>query len=153
MIKFGSINIVGVYKGSTPITSIYNGINKVFGASLLSEIVEFEVTTNSTYEEVKGFYLPNSGSKSIQVDWGDGKGYVTQSASSSGGLTSPEYRNKGTYKIKMKLTEDLASNGSLYVFRQLGYKIKLLNFGKYPTLLRINNNVSESTYINICTYR
>lgn len=47
MIKIGNTGIVGVYKGSTPITSIYKGVDLVFGGStppLDSDIV-FEYDT------------------------------------------------------------------------------------------------------------
>lgn len=89
MIKIGNTGIVGVYKGSTPITSIYKGIDLVFGGSTPSGgYIEF--TANST-SSLYNFVLPIDflGSTRINalltnnipdnekfitgtVDWGDG---------------------------------------------------------------------------------
>ena len=54
MIKIGNTGIVGVYKGSTPITSIYKGIDKVFGSTSKGYI---EFTANST-SSLYNFVLP-----------------------------------------------------------------------------------------------
>ena len=87
MIKIGNTGIVGVYKGSTPITSIYNGIDKVFGSTSKGYI---EFTANST-SSLYNFVLPidflgstrtnilktnnipdNEKFITGTVDWGDG---------------------------------------------------------------------------------
>lgn len=89
MIKIGNTGIVGVYKGSTPITSIYKGVDKVFGNSTPSGgYIEF--TANST-SSLYNFVLPidflgstrtnalltnnipdNEKFITGTVDWGDG---------------------------------------------------------------------------------
>ena len=88
MIKIGNTGIVGVYKGSTPITSIYKGIDKVFGSTPSEGYIEF--TANST-SSLYNFVLPidflgstrttilktndipdNEKFITGTVDWGDG---------------------------------------------------------------------------------
>lgn len=89
MIKIGNTGIVGVYKGSTPITSIYKGNDLVFGGSTPSKgYIEF--TANST-PSLYNFVLPidflgstrtnllntnnipdNEKFITGTVDWGDG---------------------------------------------------------------------------------
>lgn len=89
MIKIGNTGIVGVYKGSTPITSIYKGVDLVFGGSTPSKgYIEF--TANSTPSSYN-FVLPidflgstrtnllntnnipdNEKFITGTVDWGDG---------------------------------------------------------------------------------
>lgn len=89
MIKIGNTGIVGVYKGSTPITSIYKGVDLVFGGSTPSKgYIEF--TANST-PSLYNFVLPidflgstrtnllntnnipdNEKFITGTVDWGDG---------------------------------------------------------------------------------
>lgn len=89
MIKIGNTGIVGVYKGSTPITSIYKGNDLVFGGSTPSGgYIEF--TANST-SSLYNFVLPidflgstrtnflntnnipdNEKFITGTVDWGDG---------------------------------------------------------------------------------
>ena len=87
MIKIGNTGIVGVYKGSTPITSIYKGLDKVFGSTSKGYI---EFTANST-SSLYNFVLPidflgstrtpilatsnipdNEKFITGTVDWGDG---------------------------------------------------------------------------------
>lgn len=87
MIKIGNTGIVGVYKGSTPITSIYKGVDKVFGSTSKGYI---EFTANST-SSLYNFVLPidflgDTRTSMLQtndipndekfitgtVDWGDG---------------------------------------------------------------------------------
>lgn len=90
MIKVGNTGIVGVYKGSTPITSIYKGLDLVFGGSTPSEgYIEF--TAKRPSSSYTNFILPITflGSSKISmlkrndipedekfitgtVDWGDG---------------------------------------------------------------------------------
>lgn len=89
MIKIGNTGIVGVYKGSTPITSIYKGNDLVFGGSTPSKgYIEFTAdSTSSLYNFVlpidflgstrTNVFLTNNipdNEKFITgtVDWGDG---------------------------------------------------------------------------------
>ena len=88
MIKIGNTGIVGVYFGTTPITSIYKGIDKVFGSTPSEGYIEF--TANST-SSLYNFVLPidflgstrtlilktnnipdNEKFITGTVDWGDG---------------------------------------------------------------------------------
>lgn len=89
MIKIGNTGIVGVYKGSTPITSIYKGNDLVFGGSTPSKgYIEFTAdSTSSLYNFVLPIDFLGSTRTTIlktnnipdnekfitgTVDWGDG---------------------------------------------------------------------------------
>lgn len=89
MIKIGNTGIVGVYKGSTPITSIYKGNDLVFGGSTPSKgYIEFTAnSTPSSYNFVLPIDFLGSTRTNIfntnnipdnekfitgTVDWGDG---------------------------------------------------------------------------------
>lgn len=106
MIKIGNTGIVGVYKGSTPITSIYKGIDLVFGGSIEenphSLVCEFE-----TIAAPQGVWLPmfpyltsysEPASLDGTIDWGDG---TTTNVSEGGNTYRPEfyheYSTAGTY--------------------------------------------------------
>ena len=106
MIKIGNTGIVGVYKGSTPITSIYKGLDLVFGNSAEenphSLVCEFKTTANTQkvwlpmFPYLTGFSKPAPFNGTI--DWGDG---TTTNVSETGGSYRPEYDHKystaGTY--------------------------------------------------------
>ena len=87
MIKIGNTNIVGVYFGTTPITSIYKGVDKVFGSTSKGYIEFTANSTSSSYNFVLPIdFLGSSRSRFIitnnipdnekfitgTVDWGDG---------------------------------------------------------------------------------
>ena len=71
MIKIGNTGIVGVYKGSTPITSIYNGLNLVYktGISYGKDDYVIKVQTTKANQAV---YIPLYTSQWLICDWGDG---------------------------------------------------------------------------------
>lgn len=105
MIKIGNINIVGVYKGSTPITSIYKGIDKVFGSTEEnphSLVCEFKTTSNTQGVWLPMFpYMTGYGKPADfygTIDWGDG---TTTNVSEEGFTYRPEYYHEystaGTY--------------------------------------------------------
>ena len=88
MIKIGNTGIVGVYKGSTPITSIYKGVDKVFGStskgyieftatrpssSYINFVLPIDFLGDSRTSILKTDDIPND-EKFITgtVDWGDG---------------------------------------------------------------------------------
>lgn len=114
MIKIGNTGIVGVYKGSTPITSIYKGVDLVFGGStppLDSDIV-FEYDTalggnNTVYLPIVPLHQPdgNTGGARFTVDWGDGQinnniyisTYIIL-------LVSHTYDTAGTYEVRVNMT-------------------------------------------------
>ena len=114
MIKIGNTGIVGVYKGSTPITSIYKGVNLVFGGStppLDSDIV-FEYDTalggnNTVYLPIVALHMPdgNSGQASFIVDWGDGQTDDTQVSTNSTVLVSHTYNTAGVYEARVNMDE------------------------------------------------
>lgn len=114
MIKIGNTGIVGVYKGSTPITSIYKGVDLVFGGStppLDSDIV-FEYDTalggnNTVYLPIVALHMPdgNSGQASFIVDWGDGQTDDTYVSTNSTVLVSHTYNTAGTYEVRVTMDE------------------------------------------------
>lgn len=114
MIKIGNTGIVGVYKGSTPITSIYKGIDLVFGGStppLDSDIV-FEYDTalggnNTVYLPIVALHWPNgnTGEASFIVDWGDGQSDDTYVSTNSSVRVSHTYNTAGTYEVRVTMDE------------------------------------------------
>ena len=105
MIKIGNINIVGVYFGTTPITSIYKGIDKVFGSTKEnphSLVCEFKTTSNTQIVWLPMFPYMTSYGKPADlngtIDWGDG---TTTNVSADGSSYRPEYDHiystAGTY--------------------------------------------------------
>lgn len=116
MIKLGDNNIVGVYFGTLPITSIYNGVDKVFGKEPVQDgYIEF--TANSTSDLYK-FVLPiyflggdamsnmlstndvPDNEKYIQgtVDWGDG--VVENVTINNFQVATHQYGTNNTYTIR-----------------------------------------------------
>ena len=120
MIKIGNTGIVGVYKGSTPITSIYKGLDLVFGGSTPSEgYIEFTVKRPSS--SYTNFILPISflGSNKVgmlkrndipqderfvtgTVDWGDGT--VEDVTINSSQVARHTYTANNTYTIRFTPT-------------------------------------------------
>lgn len=104
MIKIGNTGIVGVYKGSTPITSIYNGLNLVYktGISYGKDDYVIKVQTLAANEYVK---IPLYTDQWLICDWGDGS-TVEEKFNSSGDTFSHIYSNPGTYYIILKYKYD-----------------------------------------------
>lgn len=120
MIKIGNTGIVGVYKGSTPITSIYKGLDLVFGGSTPSEgYIEF--TANSPSSSYINFVLPvdflgDTRTSMLQtndipnnekfitgtVDWGDGT--VEDVTINSSYVAKHKYAANNTYTIRFTPT-------------------------------------------------
>lgn len=120
MIKIGNTGIVGVYKGSTPITSIYKGIDKVFGGSTPSEgYIEF--TANRPSSSYSNFVLPvdflgdtrtnflnnnnipdNEKYITGTVDWGDGT--IEDVTINSSQIAKHKYTANNTYTIRFTPT-------------------------------------------------
>lgn len=118
MIKIGNTNIVGVYKGSTPITSIYKGVDKVFG-STSKGYIEFTAERPSSY--YINFVLPIDFLGSTRtnmlstndipndekfitgtVDWGDGT--VEDVTINSSYVAKHKYTANNTYTIRFTPT-------------------------------------------------
>ena len=118
MIKIGNTGIVGVYKGSTPITSIYKGIDKVFG-STSKGYIEFTATRPSS--SYINFVLPidflgDTRTNMLQtndipndekfitgtVDWGDGT--VEDVTINSSSVAKHKYTANNTYTIRFTPT-------------------------------------------------
>lgn len=120
MIKIGNTGIVGVYKGSTPITSIYKGLDLVFGGSTPSEgYIEF--TANRPSSSYSNFVLPidflgDTRTNMLQtndipndekfitgtVDWGDGT--VEDVTINNSQIAQHKYTTNNTYTIRFTPT-------------------------------------------------
>lgn len=113
MIKIGNTGIVGVYKGSTPITSIYKGNDLVFGGStppLDSDIVfEYDTTLgdNTVYLPIVALHQPdgNTGQASFIVNWGDGQSDDTYVSSNRTVFVSHTYSTAGVYEARVTVDE------------------------------------------------
>ena len=113
MIKIGNTGIVGVYKGSTPITSIYKGNDLVFGGStppLDSDIVfEYDTTLgdNTVYLPIVALHQPdgNTGQASFIVNWGDGQSDDTYVSTNRSVLVSHTYSTAGVYEARVTMDE------------------------------------------------
>ena len=100
MIKIGNTGIVGVYKGSTPITSIYKGLDLVYktGISYGKDDYVIKVYTTKARQSV---YLPLYTSQWLICDWGDGS-TVEEKFNNSESNFVHTYKNPGTYYIILK---------------------------------------------------
>ena len=155
MIKIGNTGIVGVYKGSTPITSIYKGVDLVFGGStppLDSDIV-FEYDTalggnNTVYLPIVALHQPdgNSGQASFIVDWGDGQTDDTYVSTNSTVFVSHKYNTAGTYEVRVNMDEGvqefsisnqpIAGSFPKGAFNSL---TKIKSYGNQPTSLSLSD--------------
>ena len=155
MIKIGNTGIVGVYKGSTPITSIYKGIDLVFGGStppLDSDIV-FEYDTalggnNTVYLPIVALHMPdgNTGQASFIVDWGDGQTDDTYVSTNSTVLVSHTYNTAGTYEVRVTMDEGVQefsiSNQPVagsFPNGALNSLTKIKSYGNQPTSLSLGD--------------
>lgn len=100
MIKIGNTGIVGVYKGSTPITSIYKGLDLVYktGISYGKDDYVIKVQTTAARQSVS---LPLYTSEWLICDWGDGS-TVEERFNNSESNFAHTYSNPGTYYIILK---------------------------------------------------
>lgn len=113
MIKIGNTGIVGVYKGSTPITSIYKGNDLVFGGStppLDSDIVfEYDTTLggNTVYLPIVALHQPGNltGQASFTVNWGDGQSDDTYVSTNRSVFVSHTYSTAGVYEARVTMDE------------------------------------------------
>ena len=113
MIKIGNTGIVGVYKGSTPITSIYKGNDLVFGGStppLDSDIVfEYDTTLggNTVYLPIVALHQPdgNTGQARFTVNWGDGQSDDTYVSTNRSVFVSHTYSTAGVYEARVTMDE------------------------------------------------
>ena len=155
MIKIGNTGIVGVYKGSTPITSIYKGVDLVFGGStppLDSDIV-FEYDTalggnNTVYLPIVALHQPdgNTGQASFIVNWGDGQTDDTYVSTNSTVLVSHKYNTAGTYEVRVNMDEGvqefsisnqpIAGSFPKGAFNSL---TKIKSYGNQPTSLSLSD--------------
>ena len=100
MIKIGNTGIVGVYKGSTPITSIYNGLNLVYktGISYGKDDYVIKVQTTKANQSV---YIPLYTDQWLICDWGDGSTIEERFNNSEANFVH-SYSKPGTYYIILK---------------------------------------------------
>lgn len=100
MIKIGNTGIVGVYKGSTPITSIYKGLDLVYktGISYGKDDYVIKVQTTAASQSV---FIPLYTDQWLICDWGDGS-TVEERYNNSESNFVHTYSNPGTYYIILK---------------------------------------------------
>ena len=165
MIKIGNTGIVGVYKGSTPITSIYKGVDLVFGGStppLDSDIV-FEYDTalggnNTVYLPIVALHQPNgnTGQALFIVNWGDEQTNSTYVSTNRSTLISHTYSTAGTYEVRVTMNEgvqrfSISNNPVAGSFPNYGlYGLtKIKSYGNQPTSLSITgpNKFPNLTYV------
>lgn len=100
MIKIGNTGIVGVYKGSTPITSIYKGIDLVYKTGISygkdDYVIKVQTTTANKY-----VYIPLDTDQWLICDWGDGS-TVEEKYNDSVNNFIHSYSNPGTYYVILK---------------------------------------------------
>ena len=153
MIKIGNTGIVGVYKGSTPITSIYNGLDKVFGSTPSEGYIEFTATRpSSSYinfvlpidflgdtrtNMLKTNDIPND-EKFITgtVDWGDGT--VEDVTINSSQIAKHKYTANNTYTIRFTPTNSP--------------NVPVINFTDYPDKTMNSYLTHIKSTIPICLY-
>lgn len=104
MIKIGNTGIVGVYKGSTPITSIYKGLDLVYktGISYGKDDYVIKVQTTKASQDV---HIPLYTSTWLICDWGDGS-TVEERFNNSGANFVHSYAKPGTYYVILKYKYD-----------------------------------------------
>ena len=154
MIKIGNTGIVGVYKGSTPITSIYKGIDLVFGGStppLDSDIVfEYDTTLgdNTVYLPIVALHQPdgNTGQASFIVNWGDGQSDDTYVSTNRSVFVSHTYSTAGVYEARVTMDEGVqcfsisnqpvAGSFPKGAFNSL---TKIKSYGNQPTSLSLTD--------------
>ena len=104
MIKIGNTGIVGVYKGSTPITSIYKGLDLVYtsGISYGKDDYVIKVQTTKARQPV---YIPLYTNQWLICDWGDGS-TVEERFNNSESIFVHSYSKPGTYYVILKYKYD-----------------------------------------------
>lgn len=153
MIKIGNTGIVGVYKGSTPITSIYKGVDLVFGGSIppLDSDIVFEYDTtlggNTVYLPIVALHQPdgNTGQASFIVNWGDGQSDDTYVSTNRSVFVSHTYSTAGVYEARVTMDEGVqcfsisnqpvAGSFPNGAFNSL---TKIKSYGNQPTSLSIS---------------
>ena len=151
MIKIGNTGIVGVYFGTTPITSIYKGLDLVFGGSIppLDSDIVFEYDTvlggsNKVYLPIVALHKANgdTGYADFTVDWGDGQTSKTYLATNKTTLASHTYNTAGTYEVRVTMDEGVwqfsISNDPVagkFPDTALNSLTKIKSYGNHPTSL------------------
>lgn len=154
MIKIGNTGIVGVYKGSTPITSIYKGVDLVFGGStppLDSDIVfEYDTTLggNTVYLPIVALHQPGNltGEARFIVNWGDGQSDDTYVSTNRSVFVSHTYSTAGVYEARVTMdegvqefsisNEPVAGSFPGGAFNSL---TKIKSYGNQPTSLSLSD--------------
>ena len=156
MIKIGNTGIVGVYKGSTPITSIYKGIDKVFGGSIppLDSDIVFEYDTelggtNTVYLPIVALHKADgeTGYAYFTVDWGDGQTSDTSLSTNRTTLASHTYNTAGTYEVRVTMDEgvwqfSISNDPVAGKFPDTAFNslTKIKSYGNHPTSLYFSSN-------------
>lgn len=167
MIKIGNTGIVGVYKGSTPITSIYKGLDLVYKTG--SPIPELQHDIIFEYDTVLGgnnkVYLPivalhkvdsGTGYANFIVDWGDGQTSDTSVSTNSTLLVSHTYSTAGTYEVRVNMYDGVQyfsiSNDTIagsFPDGAFDSLTKIKSYGKQTTSLYFSgaSNFPNLTYV------
>lgn len=158
MIKIGNTGIVGVYKGSTPITSIYKGLDLVYKTG--SPIPELQHDIIFEYDTVLGdsnkVYLPivalhkadgSTGQAVFTVDWGDGQTSYTDVSTNSTLLVSHTYSTAGTYEVRVNMDDgvqyfSISNDPVAGKFPDTAFNslTKIKSYGNQATSLYLNSN-------------
>ena len=117
MIKIGNTGIVGVYKGSTPITSIYKGVDLVYKTGISYGKDDYVIKVQTTTEN-KYVYIPLDTDQWLICDWGDGSTVEEKYNDSVSNFIHP-YSNPGTYYVilKYKYHPPYPPDSQQYAFR------------------------------------
>ena len=173
MIKIGNTGIVGVYKGSTPITSIYNGLDKVFGGStpIQSDEIILEADLNQpgashdVYVPIAAIYSAtgNESKTYFIIDWGDGK--ISQSeytylSVSRSAYIDHYYKEVGIYEVKISINKERQVDPPLFIITSepaygpgyasggLNAITKIKSWGSTPTSVHLSGDkVKNLTYV------
>ena len=103
MIKIGNTGIVGVYKGSTPITSIYKGIDLVYTSGISYGKDDYVIKVQPTAAN-KTVYIPLYTSEWLICDWGDGT--TEEKFNNYAGDFIHSYSKPGIYYVILKYKYD-----------------------------------------------
>ena len=139
MIKIGNINIVGVYKGSTPITSIYKGIDLVYTSGISYGKDDYVIKVQTTAER-QSVFLPLETEQWLICDWGDGS-TVEERYNNSISNFAHVYSNPGTYYVilKYKYHPPYPPDSQKYAFKPNTYDMsKIIDIVHMPERPIIN---------------
>lgn len=145
MIKIGNTGIMGVYNGSTPITSIYKGNDLVYtsGPNYGKDDYVIKVQTTAAEQDV---YLPLYTEQWLICDWGDGS-TVEEKFNNSVNTFIHTYSNPGTYYIILKYKYDPPTSQQYAFFPHTSDASKIIDIVHMPEtpIIEISAFYNDST--------